>query len=115
MSEKFWSNPTVEPKRAFRWLFSLAGANSLLETYAIKSCKKPSFAVSEIPHQFVAHTFYYPGRITWNTVDVTFVDPVSPDQSAIITNMIVEAGYQAPKDQERALTSLSNLMLPVKP
>ena len=104
---RFWSDAKVEPKRSFRWYFTLAGGTDNLETYAIKTVKKPSFAISEVPHQFAAHTFYYPGRITWNTVDVTFVDPVVPDQSAVITNMFVDAGYSVPKDQVTALRSFS--------
>lgn len=107
MSERFWSQPSVEPKRSFRWYFTLAGQAEQLETYAIKTVKKPSYTVSEVPHQFVAHTFYYPGRVTWNTVDVTFVDPVIPDQSAAITNMFVRAGYRVPKNEQIALSSFS--------
>ena len=106
MSSRFWTDPTVEPKRAFRWYMTLGGEESKIETYAIKTVKKPSFTVSEVPHQFVAHTFYYPGRVTWNTVDVTFVDPVVPDQSAVITNMFVDGGYSVPKD-ENSLSSFS--------
>jgi len=104
---RFWSDATVEPKRSFRWYFTLAGTSNILETYAIKTVKKPSFAVSEVPHQYVAHTFYYPGRITWNTVDVTFIDPVNPDQSAVISNMVVDAGYSTPKTEEQSRTSFS--------
>jgi hypothetical protein len=107
MTERFWSDPTVEPKRSFRWYFTLTGPEYKLETYAIKSVKKPSFTVSEVPHQYVAHTFYYPGRITWNTVDVTFIDPVRPDQSAIISNMVVAAGYTPPRDEIQSRTSFS--------
>jgi len=103
----FWSDATVEPKRSFRWYFQLGGDGGNIETYAIKTVKKPSFAVSEVPHQYVAHTFYFPGRVTWNTVDVTFVDPVVPDQSAAITNMFVGAGYKVPKTQEKAELSIS--------
>jgi len=102
----FWSNPLSEPKRQFRWIMTLGGEDSVIETYAIKTVKKPSFSVSEVPHQFVAHTFYYPGRVTWNPVEVTFVDPVVPDQSAVITNMFVDGGYSVPKD-ENSITSFS--------
>ena len=82
-------------------------ASDKIETYAIKTVKKPSFSVSEVPHQYIAHTFYYPGRVTWNPIDITFIDPVNPDQSAVITNMFVRAGYNAPKNAELALRSFS--------
>lgn len=110
MAERFWSDMSVEPKRGYRWFFTLAGTldvSDKLETYAIKTVKKPSFSVSEVPHQYVAHTFYYPGRVTWNPVEITFIDPVIPDQSAVITNMFVKAGYSVPKNAQVALSSFS--------
>ena len=107
MTELFWSDSAVEPKRSFRWYLSLLGAEEKIETYAVKTVKKPSFAVSEVPHQYVAHTFYFPGRVTWNTIDATFVDPVNPDQSSAITNMFVRGGYTKPVDEASARTSLS--------
>ena len=71
----FWNDTSVEPKRGFRWLLYLEGAASTIPTYVIKVAKKPSFTVSNNTHQFIAHTFNYPGRITWNPVSVTLVDP----------------------------------------
>ena len=105
----FWSDVSTEPKRSFRWFFTLSGDGGTIETYAVKTVKKPSFSVSEVPHQYVAHTFYYPGRVTWNPVDVTFVDPVAPDHSAIISNLFVDAGYNIPREEEIARKSFSKL------
>ena len=104
---RFWSDGQIEPKRSFRWYFSITGAENTLETYAIKTVKKPSFTVTEVPHPYVAHTFYYPGRVTWNTIDVTFVDPVAPDHSSILTNILYEGGYRIPKTEEIARQSFS--------
>tara|TARA_R100001129_G_scaffold169714_1_gene138748 strand:- start:238 stop:792 length:555 start_codon:yes stop_codon:yes gene_type:complete len=109
-TQRFWTDSTVEPKRAFRYFFSLesnADASSKIETYAIKSVKKPSFSVSEVPHQYVAHTFYYPGRVTWNPVDITFVDPVIPDQTSVITNMFIGGGYSVPTQELTSRNSFS--------
>tara|TARA_Y100000114_G_scaffold36719_1_gene32258 strand:+ start:2460 stop:3017 length:558 start_codon:yes stop_codon:yes gene_type:complete len=103
----FWSDISTEPKRSFRYYASFGGQDQKIETYAIKTVKKPSFTISEIPHQYVAHTFYYPGRITWNAVDITFIDPVNPDSSAVISNMLVEAGYRKPVDEITARKSFS--------
>ena len=69
--------------------------------------KKPAFTVNEIEHQYVAHRFYYPGRVTWNPVEVTFVDPVEPDTSAILSNIVVDSGYEIPSTEEIAQKSFS--------
>ena len=80
---------------------------SSVETYAIKTVKKPSFSITEIPHQYMSHTFHYPGRVTWNPVDITFVDPVNPDMSAILSNIVVASGYNVPKSEQLAKSSMS--------
>jgi hypothetical protein len=94
----FWSDVSVEPKRSYRWLFYLQGdtPNVGIQTYTIKSVKKPSFTISEVPHQYIAHTFYYPGRLTWSPVEVTIVDPVSPDATATLNRVLVNSGYEIP-------------------
>ena len=68
-TQRFWSDPTVEPKRAFRYFFSFTGngvgdQSNKIESYAIKAVKKPSFTVSEVQHEYVAHTFYYRWIVT---------------------------------------------------
>lgn len=105
----FWSAASTEPKRQFRWIFNLGTgiAGATIQSYFVKSVKKPSFAVTAIPHQYVQHTFHYPGRLTWNPVDVTFVDPVVPDTSSILANIVAASGYHIPVDPETALISMS--------
>ena len=34
------------------------------------------------------HKFYYPGRLEWQTIDVTLVDPVSPDAVSTVNDII---------------------------
>ena len=101
--DQFWSSTTVDPKRSFRWILVL----NQIPTYVIKTVKKPSFAVSNIAHQFVSHTFYYPGRITWSELQVDLVDPVFPDASAIIAKVLQASGYALPGTQADAERSFS--------
>ena len=104
----FWANARVEPKRSYRWIFTLGqSSENTVESFFVRSVKKPSFTISEVEHQFVGHRFYFPGRVTWNTMDVTFVDPVTPDASAILANIFVAGGYKVPRTQELAEYSLT--------
>ena len=60
----FWTSPTFEPKRAFRFLVEFTpgdGADSL--QFLAKSVTRPSYTVSSNPHKFFNHTFHYPGRV----------------------------------------------------
>ena len=107
----FWSDVNVDPKRSFRWLFYLP---NIVEPWLVRSVKKPSFSVGNIAHQFVNHTFYYPGRVNWNPVDVSLVDPAGSnargfgdDTSLALLKAITDSGYSFPNTMIDSTTSLS--------
>jgi hypothetical protein len=45
------------------------------DLFYAKTAEKPSFALGEATHSFLNHTFKFPGRVTWNDVTITMVDP----------------------------------------
>ena len=89
----FWTQPNIEPKRKFRWLLYFAGAPQFI----IKSVKKPSFSVGSSSHNFLQHQFHFPGRITWSDISITLVDPVNPDATKSLYEIIAAAGYVLPQ------------------
>jgi hypothetical protein len=93
----FWTSPTFEPKRAFRFLVEFTpgdGAESL--QFLAKSVDRPSYTVSSNPHKFFNHTFHYPGRVEWNTVSLTLVDAFDPNASDIFMKYLGSIGYVNP-------------------
>ena len=100
----FWNSAGVEPKRAFRWFLSFNG----VPQWMIKSVKKPSFTVSDSQHKFLNYTFNYPGRVEWQPIEITLVDPVDPDATYIMYRMLLDSGYVLPSavDQSK-LKSIS--------
>ena len=110
MSEsKFWSSPFAEPKRAYRWMCFLGGAGSTneLHPWAVRSVKKPSFSVTNAQHSYIGHNFFFPGRVTWDPVEVTFVDPVTPDISSGLVERLSASGYKLPTNEASAKHSLN--------
>ena len=93
---KFWSDPTITPKRAFKFLVSLGTGERQLPSFVCKKVTKPSFDITETPHKFLNHTFYFPGRLEWQTIDLTAVDPLTPDASKIIAEILKFSGYNVP-------------------
>lgn len=94
----FWSSADVEPKRNYRWKVTLDafGADNIL--WWAKTVTTPSFDVSEVEHNFLDNKYYYPGRVSWNEVTLTLVDPISPD-AVFLTNKVLEnSGYVVPGD-----------------
>lgn len=93
----FWSNTSLgvpEPKRSYRFLVYVGG----FQPWIAKKVTKPSFSISETEHVYINHKFYYPGRVEWNTVDVTFVDAGAPDTTQSVYNILKESGYVPPRD-----------------
>lgn len=108
----FWNNSAIEPKRKFRWVLYLpvnsADPNApAIQTYTVRSVTKPKFTVGMVPLPYMIHTFKYPGKVSWNDVSVTLVDPVSPDNAGILSNVFQAGGYQIPDTQDRAMYSFS--------
>lgn len=95
----FWNKATLEPKRKFRWLLYWTG----VPQFIIKSVKKPSYSVATTQHQYLNYEFYYPGRVTWQDITITLVDPVQPDSTASLYRMLENSGYVIPSKYEQGI------------
>lgn len=103
MSNNFWHDGSRnDPKRQYRWVLY----NANIPLYTLKTVSKPSFSVSQSEHKFLNHTYYYPGRVEWNSISMSLADPVGPDAAATITNIISESGY-APARNDQELSNMS--------
>ena len=102
----FWTDVSLEPKRKFKFYVDLTPltpangvADAQLEFWQVKSITKPSFTVAETPHKILNHTFYYPGKVEWNAVEATLVDPGGNfDTSKALVENIRRAGYVYPDE-----------------
>lgn len=106
----FWTNNTVEPKRQFRFLLDLSPLDAIdtLHSFYVRTAKLPQFQMDGVTEvKYVQHTFKYPGRITWQPIDVTIIDPGTPDAAAVMMNIINNSGYLSPKDPAAAEKSIS--------
>ena len=92
----FWNDQATEPKRKFRWLLSVG--DQKIPYWTIKKVNRPSYDVAEAEHKFINHTFYFPGRVTYNTVSFTVVDTASPDAAETLKQILYASGYALPKD-----------------
>ena len=92
MSGLFWSNVNTDPKRRFR--FILQAGN--IPVWTVKTASKPRVSVGTVEHQFLNHTFKYPGRVTWDNITMTLVDPVDPDLAFTFLQKLRRSGYDYP-------------------
>ena len=108
----FWNDVRTEPKRQFRFELKFSSksfGDGAIPVWTVKTASKPKANVSTIEHQYVDHTFKYPGRVTWDPITVTLVDPVEPDLSWGFLNVLGMAGYKYPTTATRSKLSLSRM------
>jgi len=99
----FWNDTSTHvpsPKRNYRWLLFLGG----IPQWICKKVTKPAMSLTEAEHTYLNHKFYYPGRVEWQTIDVTLVDPVNPDAVQTLDDILNKSGYAPPDDQNQTLT-----------
>lgn len=101
---EFWSSAGAEPKRKFRWILYLAGGATglTIPSYVIKKVTKPTITVSEVKHSFINHSFYYPGRVEYNEIEFTLVDPIDINAANIMSMILQESGYVFPDTEADA-------------
>ena len=105
MAQAFWGNIQADPKRKFRWFITASpgeGLDGELLRLACKSIDKPKFEITSTEHQFINHHFYFPSRVKWTPISVTFVDLASSagggesDVSKLLHSILSAANYKAP-------------------
>ena len=96
----FWNLAESQPKRQYRWVMNIGG----IPQWLIKKVNKPGFSISEGVHKYINHTFYYPGRVEYDKTSVTLVDPIHPDASAIMMDILSNSGYSIPDNPNDTMT-----------
>jgi|TARA_R110000824_G_scaffold175520_7_gene354040 hypothetical protein len=100
----FWTSALSEPRRAHRFLLTLPNLTSAAdgyqyEQYLAKLTGKPSYQITDTKHQFLGNTYYYPGTVEWQPIDITIVNAVNPDGNKLLMDALVNSGYLMPPDQ----------------
>ncbi len=106
-TNNFWTKTTaaVDPKRNFRFKVSLFGQG----IWWAKDVDQPAATVSEATHDFMTHKFYYPSKVTWNEINMTLVDPVTPGTLDQLLFTLQDSGYVIPSNpkESSAYSSIS--------
>lgn len=107
MPSRFWASPTVEPKRNNRWVIYMEDP---FYSWTAKAVGRPSYQMSSQKVMWINHEFKYPGKITWQPVEITVLDPGTGEGELGTTlgvyQMLARAGYQFP-DNENQTSSIS--------
>lgn len=69
-----------EPKRVNRF-FAEFPSELGIEVWKIQKFKRPSMKINSVPIPFVNEQNYVAGKYTWDTISITFLDPIGPSTS----------------------------------
>jgi len=104
---QFWTQGALEPKRQYRWQVGISGFGDDADNpirYVAKKVNKPEMTVEQVAHKYLNHTYHYPGRVNWNEVTMTLIDPVDVNSSQRLGKLLYDAGYQVPNDPNDVTT-----------
>src|SRR3972149_4990730 len=64
----------VEPKRQFRWVL----ATDMIDAFTCRTATRPQVAFEDTVVDYINTRFYYPGKATWEPLQITLLDPLLP-------------------------------------
>jgi len=76
-----------EPKRVNRFFAEFSDTIGL-EVWQVQKFKRPSMKINSVPIMYMNEQNYVAGRYTWDTVSVTFIDPIGPSTSQILMEWV---------------------------
>lgn len=88
-----WASAKIEPKRQFKFILTIGEIPAWVVTKASRPSPKITASTN---HKFLGHTFKFPGRLTWSDVSLTLVEPIDPDVSGLVLDVVKQAGYETP-------------------
>lgn len=88
--ERFWSSHLLEPKRNYRFKMWVGG----IDRIHVKSAQKPTWEIGVAEHDYLNHKFKFPGKITFNDIEVTIVEEISNGAMDNLLNILHLSGYR---------------------
>jgi len=92
----FWSESTSAPMRNYRWQIQMDGFGTDKVVWWAKTSSVPSWDMSEVEHNYFDNKYFFPGRVTWQDLEVALVDPVSPSAVQLTHEILKSSNYVIP-------------------
>ena len=76
-----------EPKRKNRFIMTFDSSLGINSWY-VESTSRPQITITPTEIPFLNTSTYVAGRFTWNTINVTFRDPIGPSASQALMELV---------------------------
>ena len=111
----FWKENSVSPKRNYRFRVQFGrrtdggGLSDSQHYWWAKTMKVPSFTINSVEHDYLDNKYHFPGRTVWEDVNMSLVDPSSPDAVQIILDMLRLSGYKVKGQSDTVLMTIGKI------
>jgi len=76
-----------EPKKKNRFVFEFDNG-TLIDHWVVRTGGRPKISINEVEIPYMNTSTWVAGRYIWDTIDVTFIDPIGPSSSQKIMEWI---------------------------
>ena len=76
-----------EPKRENRWILRFPSSLGINEWY-VETTSRPKLTIAATEIQFLNTSTFVPGRFNWQTINVTFRDPIGPSATQALMEWV---------------------------
>ena len=108
----FW-NTAPEVNRQYRWYINFGGTGLNNISFALKKAAKPTMKISEVTHKYLNHFFYYPGRVEWDPIQISFASVKGLEgnltTAATLYKILQDSGYQYPGEYAKDRKTISKV------
>jgi len=98
----FWNDTNLDPKRTYKFLVKFGTAdrvgNRNVPTFLAQKADRPVYTISDSAKiDFLEKSFFFPGKVSWNTVKIDFVDGATEGTNVAKASYdyLTNAGYIA--------------------
>lgn len=77
----------IEPKRQNRWVLEFPSDLEFSE-WMVQTTSRPQVSIAETEIPFMNTSTFVAGRSTWNTINITFIDPIGPSATQKVMQWI---------------------------
>lgn len=87
-------DPDISFKRKFRWTLAFNTCSGFVPEHYVKVASRPSLTIEETDIHFLNAHSYIPGKGTWETTDVTYLDVSTQDVGNTVLFSWLDSVYQ---------------------
>lgn len=99
-ADTFWSSINNEPKRKYKYVVEWGD----VPWFVVSKTDLPKYTNGETEVNALNHTFYYPGRIKWETITMEITDSESLNSAKTLQKKLIQSGYAFPKNANQFQT-----------